>query len=218
MKRLSKLAAGLAITWAATAANAVTLIDFTDGDLFPGVGGPYDFGDFTLTITANPNDVSFSQNFDGAATAAYCDANGGPLDCGKDGLGIGDDEITYSAESATLSFSSAVTVTGLYFLDLFQPRSADAVLESAFVEVNSGASFEYTAVAPFQTNGGYLYAPVAFDNVTSLVFTAGSGNDRVGKPDFALAGLKVTSVPGPATLVLLGIGLVGLGALRRLQQ
>jgi hypothetical protein len=195
-----KAAVAAAIGLSPAAALAVT-IDFTaaaipDGVTVTAAGGP-------LTLTA----------FDGAAPVPG-------LASISDGLGVGDDEISVG-QSITVDFGELVTITGLYFLDLFVgPQTSDA--ETAVAEFSDGTILSFTAAETRVAGAaGFLFAALAAPiSASSVIFTAGPGNDDSGVPDFALAGidLSVVEVPLPASGMLLLAGLAGVGYVARRRQ
>jgi len=198
------------------------------------------------TVTGKPaGELSFSQSYDGIPGAT------GGLAEQRDGLGVRDDEISNASgasvppnsrkQAVTVAFDTAVSITGLHFLDLF--RFGDDDRENMQVWVNRGESFD-----AFQGNGdirvgarlaqndpltGYKFEDVTkgkdsdlFEQVTEIAFTSSRGNDAVGDADGALAGIDVTEfVPGggdqlapiplPASILFLLGGLGSLAALRR---
>ncbi|GIX12226.1 MAG: hypothetical protein KatS3mg118_0185 [Paracoccaceae bacterium] len=208
------VASAVALGLSAVPAAAVTLVDFTDRAIWSGSGAAatsfHDYGAFSVSVTSNPaGRLNFTQNYDGPAGASFCGAGG--LACISDGLGITDDEIG-GTESATLTFSRAVTVSGLHFLDLFVARNQSS-RETAKVSVNGGSWQSFAAVNT--GNGGYLFEAVNWTNVTSLAFAYQIGNDSSGIGDYALAAVEVTPVPVPAAGLLMITGLGGLGLIAR---
>ncbi len=175
-------------------------------------------GDLTVTLTPAP-----------AGTLTLVSPSDSPAHAGlelhNDGVGIGDDEITYNTESLIVGFSRPVSVLAFVFLDLFtDPHSAE--IEQAIVAFDGG-SWTFDATNPFQDDGGYKYDLALSELVTdTLTFTAGMFNDGAGYADYALAALDVTNAPGgpppvplPAGVWLLGTGilaLVGVSRRRRL--
>ncbi|MGR3343204.1 MAG: VPLPA-CTERM sorting domain-containing protein, partial [Paracoccaceae bacterium] len=150
---------------------------------------------------------------------------GGPSSFGvllgdNDGVGIGQDEITFGGEYLTLTFSEQVTLTAAYFLDLFiAPKIEDFEVANITIGSAPGAADAFAnADDVFQNNFGYRELTGLGLFGSSFTFWAGGGNDNRGSADFALAAVDISPVPLPAGLVLLGTALAGFGALRRKRQ
>jgi hypothetical protein len=205
-------AIGVAMAMSASAASAATLVDFTDTALFP---------DGSATPTIGGVGISLSRT--GAAiTQNLGDAPGpvGPLAGLSDGLGNGSDEISFGArtpQSITVTFSEAVRVASLYFLDLFQAANGSDV-ERAIATFSGGETVSTMALVTPNDGVGFAenssFSPIL---ATSVTFTAGFGNDQLGSPDFALAGLAfdVAPIPVPPSALFLGSSLLGFSVLMR---
>jgi hypothetical protein len=229
--RALALATVLGAFAAAGSAGAATL-DFTDRNQWSGSGGSatsaVDYGWFTAALATSPGaSANFNENFDGPQSSGYCQANGGPLACQGDGLGLVDDEIT-TGQSVTVSFSRALRVTGLHFLDLFRaPRGDGYERASIYLNGDSTAAYHFDALEVLGASsgvagdtrslGGYLFADVDFRNVFSLTFFAPEGFADNRDNDYALAGIEVTLVPLPAGgwLLLAALGGLALASRRR---
>jgi hypothetical protein len=215
----------------AESAGATTLIDFTDRTQWDGKGAganySYDYGLFSATISTNPpQSANFVQNFDGPQSSSYCQANSGPIACGSDGLGVLNDEIGFG-QSVTVTFSRALHITSLHFLDLFKSTNDNGhERASLYLNGDSSAAYHFDAVEVLGASngvaeddtrplGGYLFANVNFSNVNSMTFFAMEGFTDDADNDFALAGIDVQAVPLPAAGWLLIGGLGTLIALRR---
>lgn len=195
-----------------TAASAAT-IDFTTANPFtqPDVMG------VSVNVAANGGSGSATP-FDapGLLGTSPCTTT---LACITDGIGVGDDEITGGAdfaESIDVTFGGPLSITGFHFLDLFEdPAIQDQ--EAALVIFNGDAStsFTFAALDVFQTEGGYGFFTIAPTVATSLRFLATGGNDGVGNPDYALAGIDVSAVPLPASGLLLLFAVGGFGFMSR---
>jgi hypothetical protein len=224
------LAVALLAAGAAQATTSIPEIDFTDRNvwktkdstqtLFAG-----DPGESLVTLASNVGTINFRQNYDGSKNGV-CAGNGGVLACVSDGLGVNDDEISVLggvvvAEEVTVSFSTAVMLEGLHFLDLFM-KGDQKDWESALVFADD--SNDPLVFDAEQKRGGfrpgYLFEALATPlRVTSLRFVPGSGNDNSGRPDFALAAIDVAIAPVPlplgAALMLTAVGGLGLWSRRR---
>jgi hypothetical protein len=223
------LAAALLAAGVAQATTSIPEIDFTDRDVWKTPIMPQTlFGgtaaESVVTLSAVGGTINFAQNFDGVRTGV-CTDSGGVLACDSDGLGVGDDEISIPGgvavtEEVTVSFSNAVILQGLHFLDLFKHLDGSA-LESALVFVDgSSTALEFEATQTSTGNmPGYLFKALATPVrvMSSLRFVPGEGNDGVGRPDFALAAIDVAPVPLPlgAALMLTAVGGLGLWSRRR---
>jgi hypothetical protein len=216
-------------------ANA-TLIDFTDRAKWEADGMPSSvmYGDLEVTVTAfdsNGDATNFNafQNFDGQTS---CNLPGvGMLACVSDGLGIGDDEITfgdnsmYLVERIRVTFSRAVNLSAVVFLDLFaQGSSSDNPTEVAQSVSNSGSNvWDGTAVdtAGFfiaEADNGRKAGQRLFTGVTKIDFFADTdGIDSPANTDFALAAL-VIDVPAPSALLLMIAAIAGLQIRRKLKK
>jgi hypothetical protein len=226
-----KGSAGVALAAVLAVAPAqAALIDFTDGGW--STANPRMYGGIEVTLYAfdeNSNFVGFTETpFDG--DIAQC----GPLAlaCESDGIGIGDDEVSFGNQSGAntpkeeverlvVQFSTAVDIDSVVFLDLFsQASSTDTPAEVAQFQVNgNGAGGGFTGTAADRTgffvgtagNADPISDPEAFLGVTQIEFFADTL--RLSSPDnsdFSLAAIR-TAVPAPGVLALLGIGLLGLG-------
>jgi len=215
VKNLLKLAIPAALMTAALPAQA-TLLDFTASN-----SNPTTAGGVTATLAAQNGSLSWSA-FDGDPTAVPCKPV--LLACKYDGVGVTDDEISYGsgsgAESIIVSFSSLVNVTNIYLFDLFgrNDDGAGNPAEIAKVSFRNAAgtqiaNWTITGTAAPGTLSGYATQAGLVSGVKSIRFYTNNSNAQ--NSDFAIAGLQFASVPEPATLTLLGGGLLALGAMRR---
>jgi hypothetical protein len=158
----------------------------------------------------------------GPLTFVDVDAPGplGPLAGLNDGVGVGNDEITIGSEFVTVTFDRKVRLITYFVLDLFDDGPPVTDNESAILYAGASpmpGSFvaELIASEPFAI-GGFGFGQLGVDVVgTTFTFAAGNGNDGVGSADFALAGLEIAAIPVPASGLLIGTALLGLGLARR---
>ena len=212
------LGASIFLAMSAVGAHA-SIVDFTTTSTFTsisstGATGTVDGIGYTIT-TSPKNALTFVES----GTGSTCAGNG--LECDFDGLGVSDDEITNDEEtelfeSITITFAEEMTITGLYFLDLFQSAEDDSI-EQAMVEVDGNpVDPNFDAIETFDgtVSGFGFYGNLSLTG-TTFTFMAEVTNDDEGFADYALAGIETAPVPLPAGILLLGGALGALGIARR---
>lgn len=206
---------------AATTASAASL-DFTSYSTFDSLSNAGASGVFNgvgWTITPTPaGALSFGEFVNAPKVTPFA-----PLAAEFDGLGVNnpnrpDDEITFPFELLTIVFDEEVTITGLYFLDLYTTQVGFVFqsLEAAMLEADGAPAgmFGATQTPNNQNPGLGVFTGLSITG-TTFVFSAAAGNDGLGNPDYALAGIDLAPIPLPAGALLLGGALLGMGALRR---
>ena len=147
-------------------------------------------------------------------------SNGGTLFGQGDGIGIrkisDSDKIKTSVKGSqefmNITFNSYYQIIEVFILDLFINVDAEFSIDDS--------TYSYTANG--NTTLGFHEIDVSgADNTMNLAFWVdppGPGDD--GDNDYALAGLRVVphSVPEPSTLALMTIGIMGVGAARKLKK
>lgn len=199
-----------------TGAASAAVVDFTSDATVTAAaaGNPFtlDSGGVTISVLTAPGAASFDDTVDGSAS--FCQAQGGDFACDNDGLGISDDEVG-PGESVILTFSQAVNVTSLAFLDLFVDPDAGQD-ETVMVMVNGAPATTLDALIEFEPGAtGFARFATNLGLVTTLALLTGEGNDGVGVRDFALAGVEFSPVPVPAAGLLFATAAIGGGIARR---
>jgi hypothetical protein len=217
-KMISGAAVGLAML---TVGAGAATIDFTNAS----TGKTGTVGSVTWTMSSNIGTPNNSQLFDGQGS----NLTGTGLALQRDGYGVRssidnsrkDDEITSmrgGMEAITLTFSKAVSVTAVSFLDLYLTYSG-GIGEVGYAMFDDGTTVSAGGTDIANSHGslraGYASAAFAAVKTTTIRFFIGLSNDQQGLADGALASVDVAPVPVPgAGLLLLG-GLGGLAIVRR---
>ena len=178
-----------------------SVLDFTETS-FIGTAGSV--AGTTYSISSNGT-LNWSQSQDGSTCVG--------LACIRDGLGVGDDEITIGGEYIRIDFGQTVRVTGFTFLDLFSNQSGTS-RERAIVTYGSGSIFFDSLLSETPGGDSGFLSAYGLDIVTNfLILTAGGSNDGLGRDDYALAAIEVSAVPLPPALIMFGAALGGIGFL-----
>lgn len=127
-----------------------------------------------------------------------------------------DDNVTVG-ESLTFSFSTAVTIEKIWFNNTHDP---DFTIDAGDLITINGLDYAGPGNGYAPTSSGYNTTGLAasVDNYLGG-FTAGPGSDLViafNNEQFYISGMEVSvAVPAPATILLLGLGLVAAGVRRK---
>lgn len=222
---LSAIVAGAVLLGSGSGANAL-LIDFT-AQQWAGIGQNtqtsyfQDYPGLRVTVSAVGGNLTYNGGTD----------TPGPIDVLAgvgDGLGIysdtqNSDEVDdlHGNEILTITFSQKVFSNALYLLDFFIMKptgpESDPVTEQGQFSFDGGStwkSFSAEGVLDFGFNKIDIsgYGPF-----TSISFKPLNDDDNIIS-DFALAGIDVSPVPEPATVLLFSAGLAGLVGFRGIRK
>lgn len=215
--RILRLFSG-AVFFCLCSSTSAALLDFTDTNYLNTLNkvsdseytGIFDGVGFTLSSTNGNINLFTDGGYDGSDNS-ICASSGGQFACGTDGIGIDDDEIGEDQagiiETLTLTFDSAVNISGFHFLDLYKVSGT----EQATVVIDGNSLFTVDATQGAGV-GGYAVSVINSMIGTTIVFTAESNSGVQDNTDnnYGLAGVNVSAVPIPAAAWLFVSGLLGL--------
>ncbi len=216
---LTRIAASVAIATASMAASA-GVIDFTS-NAWSSANGQNSYSLNGVTLTALPNGPLNIQSL--TFNAGPCGNSLVGLACQGAGIGVGPvdpTQINVLPEALRVSFISAQSIWGVDFLKFVStttpltntPYSEQMQIRSSIDGTNFGAWQTFTAPNPSAT-GGYYSAGFRADNVLALEIAGRTFGSGFSTNVLSAASLARITVPVPATLPLIGLGLAAFGGL-----
>jgi hypothetical protein len=216
---LTRIAASVAIATASMAASA-DVIDFTSS-AWSGANGVNSYSLNGVTLTAQPANFQ-TLTFNSGA----CGNTSVGLACQGRGIGIStvgganQDQINVSpAETLRVGFDTAQSIWGVDFLKFVSTAvpilgsySERMQIRSSTDGTNFGAWQTFTAPNPSAT-GGYYSADFRADGVLALEIAGRTFGSGFSTNALSAASLARITVPLPATLPLIGLGLAAFGGL-----
>jgi hypothetical protein len=214
---LTRIAASVAIASASMAASA-DVIDFTSS-AWSGANGVNSYSLNGVTLTAQPANFQ-TLTFNSGA----CGNTSVGLACQGRGIGIStvgganQDQINVSpAETLRVGFDTAQSIWGVDFLKFvstsgFLGFSERMQIRSSIDGTTFGAWQTFTAPNPSAT-GGYYSANFRADGVLALEIAGRTFGSGFSTNVLSAASLARITVPVPATLPLIGLGLAAFGGL-----
>lgn len=201
---MKKVLACLALTSAFVAPSHAGAIYTTSASFLPNVAS----GAYTETFSTDFNNTPNSRNYSGGAFSYRASSSGGVY---NNGVFLG------AAESNTplvINFTgAAVTAIGANF---YNTNVFDNFLSVAItVALSDGTTQSFTPTSATNSYRGFT-TDVA---ITSMTIRNTSANSYVGLDNLTVGrALAPAAVPEPASLAIVGLGLAGLGVMRRRRQ